>query len=147
MHKGVYVLLLKGKECSLPVGSLGEVSFAEGWYAYAGSAFGSGGFTRVKRHIMLSRKKNKSPRWHIDYILSSPSFVVLRAYCLSTNARCECRVAGDLQGRCIPGFGSSDCDCPGHLFYFQQDPHERISLVMTGKGGDLRVCEPGITGY
>lgn len=146
MYKGVYVLLLKGGECSLSIGSLGEIFFAEGWYAYVGSAFGPGGFARVRRHIRFNREKNKLPRWHIDYLLTSPCFTVSRAYCLVTGTRCECQVAGDVQGRCIPGFGSSDCTCPGHLFYLSRDPHEQISLMMAGRDGDLIIHAPGISG-
>lgn len=129
MDKGVYILLLKNDECRILTGALGEITFPAGWYGYVGSAQGPGGFSRVLRHFRLSINKDKNSRWHIDYLLLSPYFQVIRAYCIQTEERAECLLARGMPGIVIPGFGSSDCTCRGHLFYFTDDPDENIQSL------------------
>ncbi len=67
--KGSYVLLIKIlEEQTITIGSLQAVHFPGGYYAYVGSAMG--GFkSRLNRHL----KVEKSPRWHIDYLLQKAS--------------------------------------------------------------------------
>ena len=130
MDKGVYILLLKNDECRIQVGAQGERKFSAGWHAYVGSALGSGGFSRVMLHFRLNIEKTKSPRWHIDSLLLSPSFQVSRAYCIHTEERIECPLARRMTGTVIAGFGSSDCTCEGHLFYYPSDPHDDILQIL-----------------
>lgn len=130
MDKGVYVLLLKNDACLIKTGALGERAYEPGWHAYVGSAFGTGGFLRVTRHIRLNIEKSKRPRWHIDSLLLSPFFQVSRAYCIHTDQKIECTIAQCITGTVIPGFGSSDCVCSGHLFYFRNDPHQDILSIL-----------------
>ena len=126
MDKGVYILLLKNNECRILTGARGEISFSAGWHGYVGSALGPGGLSRVLRHFRLNEKKDKRPRWHIDFLLLSPCFQVMRAYCIHTSEKIECLLAMQMTGKVISGFGSTDCSCKGHLFYFADDPHEDI---------------------
>lgn len=126
MDKGAYILILKNDECRIQVGAQGQRTFSAGWHAYVGSALGPGGFSRVMRHFRLNRDKNKSPRWHIDSLLLSPYFQVVLACCIHTEERIECHLARHMTGTVIVGFGSSDCTCKGHLFYYPSDPHEYI---------------------
>lgn len=130
MDKGAYILILKNDECRIQVGAKGERKFSAGWHAYVGSALGSGGFSRVMRHFRLNINKNKSPRWHIDSLLLSPCFQVIRAYCIHTDKRIECLLARYMTGTVILGFGSSDCTCEGHLYYYSSDPHKDISHLL-----------------
>jgi hypothetical protein len=59
--KGTYTLILFLKEpVRLKIGALGEVYFHEGYYAYTGSALGSGGFVRVKRHKTVAAGRARS---------------------------------------------------------------------------------------
>lgn len=60
--KGVYCLIFKNQTCKIEVGKKGKFSFDSGFHIYVGSALGSGGLKRVKRHINLSRNKDQNPR-------------------------------------------------------------------------------------
>jgi Uri superfamily endonuclease len=112
MMKGSYILLMTLPEGStIKAGRLADTDFPAGCYAYVGSAMG-GFASRVKRH----HKKDKKHHWHIDYLLEEAALsdIIL----CETEARMECAIAQALsrQFSSIPGFGSSDCKCPSHLF-------------------------------
>ncbi len=113
MQKGSYVLLLSLQEDQrIRVGGLGAIDFPRGYYAYVGSAMG--GFEkRLNRYFSRSRKLH----WHIDYLLETA--VVRGAIVCESSTRLECDIAGALGSWLddIPGFGSSDCRCPSHLFF------------------------------
>lgn len=69
MGKGTYMLiLLLEQDKNITVGRGGHSScilFRSGYYAYVGSAYGSGGLrSRIKRHLI----KDKKCVWHIDYL-------------------------------------------------------------------------------
>jgi len=67
---GTYTLVLElDRADSIEVGALGEHRFPAGWYAYTGSAFGTGGFARVDRHYELAAGERSTRHWHIDYLL------------------------------------------------------------------------------
>ncbi|CAJ37285.1 GIY-YIG nuclease family protein [Methanocella arvoryzae] len=113
--KGTYTLIMQLKEGrKLRVGALGEIYFEEGFYAYTGSALGSGGFSRIKRHLDVAAGKNSTRKWHIDYLL--PHSDVLQTV---TSVRPECSVAAGIDAVLprIAGFGCSDCRCQSHLHY------------------------------
>ena len=122
MYKGVYCLILKNKASIVKTGALGEILYRDGWHVYVGSALGPGGLLRVARHIRCTRGMQKKPRWHIDYLLAHPSFELTHAVCAHTEDDLECRIAAGLAGDSVYGFGSSDCSCPSHLFYFPEHP-------------------------
>ncbi len=127
--KGSYVLLIElSEKQTIAIGNLKAVHLRRGGYAYVGSAMG--GFkSRLNRHL----KGNKSPRWHIDYLLQQApiSDIIL----CETKDRVECAIAQALsrQFESIPGFGSSDCKCRSHLF-FTADERQMKSKVMTNIG-------------
>jgi Uri superfamily endonuclease len=111
--KGGYVLLISlPRAQTVAVGSLGSICFAAGGYAYVGSALG-GLEARIRRHLRTAKKKH----WHIDYLLERAS--VSRIIMAESGERLECRLAARLGGQfeAVPGFGSSDCRCPAHLFF------------------------------
>jgi len=111
--KGSYILLLELREPrQVSVGKLGILDLAEGSYAYVGSAL-NGLEARVKRHL----RTNKKYRWHIDYLLEQAT--IYEVIVIPEERRLECTLAQVLQEGlpCIGRFGSSDCHCPGHLFY------------------------------
>jgi Uri superfamily endonuclease len=58
-EKGVYCLIFRNRNCILDAGSLKKIGFSKGYYIYVGSALGSGGLKRLKRHVLLSLDKNK----------------------------------------------------------------------------------------
>ena len=114
--RGIYTLVLKldvGRK--IAVGSLGEIEFTRGYYAYTGSARGPGGFKRVERHKQVISGLSTVRRWHIDYLMPHTSLEGVVA--TETSLDLECKIAlgiGELLEPVI-GFGSTDCSCPGHL--------------------------------
>ena len=121
--KGTYILvLILDKDSTIKVGALKEVEFRKGYYAYVGSGMGTKGSSslesRVKRHF----SSNKKFHWHIDYFLNCKSTIIIRLYLIPCIYRLECIIAKDLlncSDSYIKGFGSSDCSCKSHLFYFK----------------------------
>ena len=120
---GNYILLLHlSRDEQLTIGKLGTFNFPAGWYAYVGSAFGSGGLVgRLKYHL----KPVERPHWHIDYLRQSAQ---LQEIWLSPSAERREQEWVDLM-LAIPGaaviaegFGASDSDRESHLIYFDVRP-------------------------
>jgi Uri superfamily endonuclease len=115
---GVYTIILRlDSEIEIIIGSLGRLHFAQGYYAYTGSARGPGGLKRVERHLKVLNGSNPARRWHIDYLLPHTSLEKVTA--TQTNLDFECRVAQIIDDMLphIPRFGSTDCKCQSHLHY------------------------------
>ena len=104
------------KSISVKVGALGEIAFAEGLYAYVGSAQNNLEL-RVARH----KRKEKRLFWHIDYLLNNEAANVIAVYCSAGLKTKECEIASLLGANAQPiaGFGCSDCKCSSHLFCAQ----------------------------
>jgi len=123
--KGTYLIAIYVLENSvINIGALGEIEFIKGNYLYIGSAMGNKGSTtlenRVKRHV--SDSKDKKIFWHIDYLLANINCIITRLYLIPSLKRLECNIANEVSqfsDRFIRNFGSSDCECPSHLYYFQ----------------------------
>lgn len=140
-------------ECSenarVSVGRRRRLDLPRGVYAYVGSALGPGGLgARVGRHLDPARPIH----WHIDYLKRATRIVeVWYAVGPVRREHAWAKVLANLPDASIrlPGFGSSDCRCPAHLFHFATAPTVatfRRALVGTpGAGaGPVRVlCPPG----
>ncbi|WP_121821850.1 GIY-YIG nuclease family protein [Halostella salina] len=112
---GTYVLAVAFDEAAtIEVGALGERAFDPGIYAYVGSAFGPGGFSRVDRHRELAAGERDARHWHIDYVLGHPT-ASLAAVVKFPEMDVECALASSLPGDPVSEFGASDCDCEAHL--------------------------------
>lgn len=127
--KGVYVLILKlDQDSDIQIGKLGKLHFRKGFYAYIGSALGTGGFKRVERHFNVATGKNPTRKWHIDYIL--PKSKIIHAILLPTENAIECKLARRLRKisgiSIISGFGCTDCACETHLFYAENELRDMI---------------------
>jgi Uri superfamily endonuclease len=96
----------------LRVGALRESVFPAGEYVYTGSA--KRNFeARIARHL----RRDKTIRWHIDYLLTAPGVVVTA---VSRSEADECALNQATPGAIpVPGFGASDCrrGCGSHLKY------------------------------
>jgi Uri superfamily endonuclease len=121
--KGTYILILRQSlPAVLTVGRLGKFPFAAGWYAYVGSAFGTGGLAgRLKHHLAHEKRLH----WHIDYLTQTAS--VDEIWYLANETPHEhtwAAILATLPHTTIPvnRFGASDCKCPSHLFYFSARP-------------------------
>jgi len=102
-------MLQAARRARLHVGSLGTLTFQPGLYLYVGSARGPGGLrARVNRHV----RRDKSRRWHIDYLTTSDSFNLTGVFTGISRERMESELVAELirQGtsECAPGFGSTD---------------------------------------
>ena len=98
------------KPLSIDIGRLGHFDFPAGKYIYTGSAK-KNMEARVKRHL----KKEKTCRWHIDYLLVQKDAEVTQ---VSYSDLPECEVNQATRGEVIvKKFGASDCQqhCISHL--------------------------------
>jgi Uri superfamily endonuclease len=134
MDKGIYCLVFQNPGCTISVGALEQITFSPGWHVYVGSALGSGGLKRLARHIALSEVRDRKPTWHIDYLLTSDRFSLRYSVYAITREELECPLATALGGPDVPDFGSSDCDCPSHLFHRHTDPAREILTAFRGLG-------------
>ena len=126
MDKGIYSLVFENPGCVVRVGALGEIAFQSGWHIYIGSALGSGGLKRLLRHISLASRHDRQPKWHVDYLLTSPFFSLDYTVHGVTSDRLECHLRDILNDNGVPAFGCSDCSCTSHLLYRQDDPRREI---------------------
>jgi len=139
MDRGVYALVLENTGCVVRIGALGEREFSAGSHVYVGSARGSGGLARADRHLRLALRRDRPPRWHIDYLLLDPHFFPAAVVTAATDRDCECDLACAVAGSSVPGFGCSDCACPSHLFYRPGDPVPEVAAALRGLGLDARI--------
>ncbi|MEM7530923.1 MAG: GIY-YIG nuclease family protein [Chloroflexota bacterium] len=118
---GTYILILAlvNPIANLQIGRRLTVDFDAGFYAYVGSALGAGGLaSRLRRHMKSATVMTTRKHWHIDYLL--PHAQRTGALIRAEDTRLECAWASwveDMAEECIIGFGASDCQCSGHLFY------------------------------
>lgn len=133
MHKGIYALILRlDVPKDIRIGALGVISFQPGYYLYAGSALGSGGLSRVSRHIRFYRERYRKAKWHIDYLMEEA--VLEKTVCAETDMRLECILVAGIGGDSVLRFGCSDCDCASHLFYRKEEPTAEILAVFEKLG-------------
>ena len=120
MPKGTYTLLiLLESPATVEFGAAGERDLRAGWYAYTGSAFGTGGFARVERHRELAAGERDARHWHVDYLLGHPESRI--AEVVKTEGKdVECEVSRGIDATAVTGLGASDCDCDSHL-HFSED--------------------------
>jgi len=124
---GTYALLLRSAASGrVALGRHGVLAVRCGWYVYVGSARGPGGLrARLAHHLRPARH----PHWHIDYLRQ---LAAVQEIWVSYEQRADehswARVFGAAEGGLIPadGFGSSDCDCRTHLFFFRRRPARAI---------------------
>jgi len=118
--RGLYILVFSLKSpCMIGPGRLGKREFLQGRYLYIGRAK-KGLKSRLQRHI----RKEKKLFWHIDYLLPHACFekIWLRPGFFE-----ECPTASKILSASrnaflpVPGFGSSDCRCPGHLIQVPEE--------------------------
>lgn len=114
---GSYVLVLDLKKpCRIKAGKLPQREFRAGTYFYIG---------RARKHLRgrLNRhlRTEKELFWHVDYLLQEAR--TKEIWC-RLGFFDECQLASEIieafRETCspIPGFGASDCRCPGHLIYY-----------------------------
>ena len=118
---GIYNLIIKlSKKKEIKIGKLGTFVFPNGFYVYTGSA--QNGFEkRINRHL----SSNKKFHWHIDYLLSHAKVIKVLRYVGGRKDECKFNQVTGQSANAIPivkKFGSSDCNCVTHLYYFENIP-------------------------
>lgn len=137
-EKGTYVLVTELEQMKrLEIGRLGTFDLVPGFYAYVGSAHGTGGLAaRIRHHL----ESTAEPHWHIDYLLrwARPTEVWFAVSDRKLeHAWAELLAASSVFRATIPRFGSSDYhrSRTTHLFHakrrpsfdwFRQDVRERF---------------------
>jgi Uri superfamily endonuclease len=125
MHSdpGTYTLILSSAVAKpVNIGKLGTLFVKPGFFVYVGSAFGPGGLkARIKHHINHSSR----PHWHLDYL--SPALKLCEIWYTYDQMRREHQWAtihsqAKKASVPLPGFGSSDCRCLSHLFFYKTKP-------------------------
>ena len=139
LDSGLYQLIIWLPEAEhVEVGRLGAFEFPRGYYVYTGSARRNLE-ARIARHL---RKAHKRMRWHIDYLLKHSKVVAVKRY-HGSESECELSrmVEHALGGTMVVrNFGSSDCRCCTHLFYFPRNPsrgHGMSSLRSQRRGARI----------
>jgi sugar fermentation stimulation protein A len=125
--KGTYILLAHlDKTQKIKPGKLPEADYKMGIYLYVGRAR-TGLKARINRHI----RRQKKLFWHIDYLLQRAKIVEIW---IRKDYFGECNTADEIgnfkpnRATAIQEFGSSDCRCRSHLFYFPPDTKGLRSL-------------------
>ncbi len=140
--RGIYTLIMfLPNETCLNVGKLGFCRFLGGYYAYTGSAMGTGASSlngRISRHS----RKNKRKFWHIDFLLADENTTLTGVVAAQTSMKLECEMNRYIKetGKAkIPvlGFGASDCrkNCGSHLLHFEEDVKSKIAEFYAEKLG------------
>jgi len=124
--RGSYIFIVRLKRNRrLNIGGLEEVTFRKGFYCYVGSAK-----THLTKRIGRHQRLRKKMHWHIDYLRAAADFHAALPIRASDDLECEIATAlGKIADWQVPGFGSSDCGCPTHLFGLAEDPvHSRAFI-------------------
>jgi len=120
---GTYALVFTAKRKKrLVIGKLGAFNLQPGCYVYVGSAFGPGG---LKARIGHHRKSSSRRHWHIDYLTSALDLKEIWYTCDPIHREHQwATIIANTRGGSAPlaGFGSSDCRCNTHLFFFKSKP-------------------------
>ena len=125
---GTYALVLQLNNAeTISVGSLGNWEIVSGYYAYTGSAQGPGGLAgRLNRHFRPTHQKRR--HWHIDSLTSVAKIIHVWWEEGSANHECSwARQIANWGSIPVPGFGSGDCRCPGHLIWLSTSTDEQLS--------------------
>lgn len=124
---GLYLLVIYlNRDKRMRIGALGHLRFPSGYYIYTGRALNN-----LEGRLQRHRRKKKRLRWHIDYFLRFSKIIKTRTFSAEKLSECELnRMIAELAGaRMISKrFGSSDCPCPTHLWYFEQLPDINFNI-------------------
>ena len=128
--RGSYIIILHLKqERTIRIGKLGDLRFKKGYYLSVGSA-AKDLTQRLERHRRLTKKLDGE----IDHLRQHAEWVAGLPIRTADDIECEIATAvAQITDWSVPGFGSSDCSCPTHLFGMNENPvHNRkfIDLLL-----------------
>ncbi|MBW7898783.1 hypothetical protein B188_11770 [Candidatus Brocadiaceae bacterium B188] len=120
-NTGIYCLIIQLlQKYSITIGCLGTFCFPAGFYVYVGSAQNS-----LERRIERHLRRKKKTRWHVDYLLRYGQVIYVHTYAGKKDM--ECMLSNKIENiknatAPVKGFGSSDCPCYSHLYFFRHFP-------------------------
>ncbi len=123
---GAYLLLISLKnDRVINAGGLGPKFFKSGCYIYVGSAK-----RNLSKRMARHTRKRKQKRWHIDYLIGEAVRIIPVPIITADDLECGladalCQIADNP----VKGFGSSDCRCNSHLFYFAKNPLQQPCFI------------------
>ncbi|NDJ84269.1 MAG: DUF123 domain-containing protein [Chloroflexi bacterium] len=150
---GAYVLrILLRRPADIRFGRFNQgqpIFLTHGEYAYVGSAMGTKGASQlgsrllrhatrsedhlphpIRHHLEIAFRRppprQKTPFWHIDYLLDSPAAELTHVYAVHASLRLEVTIAALLQENphttvIVPGLGASDARQHTHLLRVAAD--------------------------
>ena len=124
--KGTYCLVIHlPRDETIAIGRRNH-DFQKGYYVYVGSALNS-----LEKRIERHKRKEKKKHWHIDYFLEYAKIIGVET--IISDRRLECTVSRKVKqladSEPMKGFGSSDCNCFTHLYYFLENPLENKAFM------------------
>ncbi|MBN2423223.1 GIY-YIG nuclease family protein [Candidatus Woesearchaeota archaeon] len=128
MSTGIYALIIKlNSDKNIKIGKKGINFFPKGYYVYVGSALNN-----LEKRIARHKSKHKKLRWHIDYFQQYAEIIDVKT--IQTNKKLECWLSKKIEKisdkLIMKGFGSSDCRCRTHLYYFEKNPSIELELLL-----------------
>lgn len=128
---GFYLFLVSVDKCTvIDIGSTLTHTFMKGYYLYVGSAKKA-----LSKRVARHKRTRKNRHWHMDYLREKSS--VVQSWPIRVQGDYECEIAQQFRliaDSEVSGFGSSDCTCSSHLFFFRENPTKRIDfqeLILT----------------
>jgi sugar fermentation stimulation protein A len=124
--KGTYCLVMKlESDETIAIGKKTNC-FTKGYYVYVGSALNN-----LEKRIVRHRSRDKKHFWHIDYFLERAEILGVKT--IVSPKRLECSLSQSVKqladSEPMKGFGSSDCRCGSHLYYFVGNPLENEDFM------------------
>ncbi len=85
---------------------------------------------RINRHL----RRGKKLHWHIDYFREKADVVDVVRFI--SEKKMECGLSKKVLKRAdnipLKKFGSSDCTCESHFYYFTKNPREYLNSFYEG---------------
>lgn len=144
-RRSTYALLLSSATDELiRVGRLGNLRLQPGYYVYVGSALGPGGLRARLAHHMRPAER---PHWHIDYLRAKTTLERVW-FCYNRKSREHdwAKRFAAMTGASVPMavFGSSDCGCEAHLFFFKGGDFPRLIGIISSARHSFKSARPAL---
>ncbi len=124
--RGSYIVILHLKrDRKIPIAELGDLRFKKGYYLSVGSAEKD-----LTQRLERRRRLTKTLHRHIDHLRQHVDWVAGLPIRTADDIECEIATAvATIADWAVPGFGSSACSCPTHLFGMTDNPLHHKNFI------------------